>query len=54
MAIKLEYVPVASYTKNKDCPHNNALECGVKNCKRCGWNPEVAKKRMDKILWKRK
>lgn len=50
MAMKLEYVPVANYTKNTDCPHNCALVCEVKNCKRCGWNPTVAQKRMDKIL----
>ena len=54
MAIKLEYVPVANYTKNKDCPYNNALECSVKNCTRCGWNPEVAQRRLDKILGKGK
>lgn len=50
MAMKLEYVKVANYTKDTGCPHNNALLCEVKNCKRCGWNPIVAKRRLDKIL----
>jgi hypothetical protein len=50
MAIKLEYVPVANYTKETVCPHNAACRCTVQNCFRCGWNPKVAKMRMEKIL----
>lgn len=50
MAMKLEYVPVAHYEKDLSCPHNNALVCDTKKCKSCGWNPVVAKRRMDKIL----
>lgn len=52
MAMKLEYVPVANYTKNTGCPYNDTLRCEVKNCKRCGWNPVVAQQRIDKILRK--
>ena len=53
MAMKLEYVPIANYTKDTGCPHNADLRCDVKNCKRCGWNPEVAKRRLDAIQGKR-
>lgn len=49
MAIKLEYVKVANYTKQTDCPHNKELICTVKNCNRCGWNPKVAEIRLAKI-----
>ena len=50
MAMKLEYVKVANFKKSTDCPHNNALVCESKNCHKCGWHPDVAKRRMDKIL----
>lgn len=32
------------------CPHNEGVACGLKRkiCHRCGWNPEVAKKRREK------
>lgn len=50
MAMKLEYVKVANYTKDTGCPNNDGLRCDVKNCKRCGWNPIVAQKRMEKFL----
>lgn len=34
------------------CPHNDAVNCKYKEkpCRRCGWNPEVKKARLDKIL----
>lgn len=32
------------------CPHNNYLICLDKKCDTCGWNPEVAQQRMEKIL----
>lgn len=38
--------------KNKfPCPNNEAVECWYKErpCATCGWNPEVAKARLDKI-----
>ena len=49
MAMKLEYVKVANYKKNLSCPHNKELVCDTKMCKRCGWNPVVAKMRMEKL-----
>ena len=41
------------------CPYNAAVECGPidwrgrlaeRDCSRCGWNPKVAKARLDKRL----
>lgn len=29
-----------------DCPHNDGLICAVKKCDTCGWNPEVASRRL--------
>lgn len=34
------------------CPHNDACRCVQKNCGGCGWNPKVAKRRVDKLLAK--
>lgn len=52
MAIKLEYYKVDPNYRRKPyaCPHNEACRCEVKQCYKCGRNPKVAKKRMDKIL----
>lgn len=47
--MKLEYVKVAHYDKNRNCPHNDAVVCDKKKCYKCGWNPTVAKARMEKI-----
>jgi hypothetical protein len=52
MAIKLEYVKVSNYKKYTGCPYNDALQCTVKNCNCCGWNPKVAKLRLNKFLRK--
>ena len=49
MPIKLEYVKVASYTKQTVCHNNDAVRCDAKNCYNCGWNPVVAKMRLDKF-----
>ena len=49
MAIKLEYVKVGNYKKSTECPHNEAVCCKSKNCYHCGWNPNVAKIRLEKI-----
>ena len=49
MAMKLEYVKTARYQKDTSCPHNSYVRCEYKTCHRCGWNPNVAKIRMDKI-----
>lgn len=32
------------------CPYANDVSCFAINCKKCGWNPEVAKERMEKYL----
>lgn len=36
--------------KEQMCPHNNYVTCNNHECGSCGWNPEVAQKRMDKVL----
>lgn len=35
-----------------DCPNNGGVACNPKtrDCKKCGWNPEVAKARLAKII----
>lgn len=27
------------------CPYNSGVTCGWQECDRCGWNPDVSKKR---------
>lgn len=49
MAMKLEYVKIKRYTKNLSCPHNDACKCSKQTCWKCGWNPTVAQKRLDKF-----
>lgn len=29
------------------CPYNDAVECSSRKCSKCGWNPEVAKARLE-------
>ena len=36
--------------KGDPCPYNEGVECGIKNCAACGWNPTVSQDRMKKIL----
>lgn len=52
MAMKLEYVKVANYKKDFSCPHNSGVRCDEKMCYNCGWNPTVAKLRLEKIRQK--
>ena len=33
-----------------ECPYNKAVECSFRRCDKCGWNPEVAKARLDKYM----
>lgn len=43
-------------TPKFDCPHNEGVACDdykQKPCHRCGWNPKVAQKRLEKICEKR-
>ena len=49
MAMKLEYVKIKGYTKDTTCPHNEACRCTKRDCYKCGWNPTVAKARMEKL-----
>ena len=37
------------------CPYNEACSCDPKKrrCNRCGWNPDVAKARLEKTCYKR-
>lgn len=32
-----------------DCKFNRGVGCLVQDCEKCGWNPEVAKIRLEKI-----
>ena len=32
------------------CPHNLEVDCRNPECDRCGWNPEVAEARLEKIM----
>ena len=34
------------------CPHNSECRCKVITCGVCGWNPEVSKARIEKIVQK--
>lgn len=52
--MELEYIKVANYVKETVCPYNAACRCTAKNCGRCGWNPTVAKMRLEKIQGKGK
>lgn len=47
--MKLEYVKVASYKKDIQCPHNEMVLCDFKKCHKCGWHPNVQKARLEKI-----
>lgn len=40
--------------KTFPCPHNDGVECDQKQCYRCGWNPDVEKRRKEKIRQRRK
>ena len=35
-----------------DCPYESAVSCEIRNCDRCGWNPVVAKARLDAYMEK--
>lgn len=32
------------------CPHNREVTCEKRQCDSCGWNPDVAQRRMDKLM----
>ena len=50
--MKLEYYKVVPHGKKKRtvCPHNDACRCMTKDCYHCGWNPIVAKIRLEKAI----
>ena len=35
--------------KSTKCHYNDGCECDKRDCKRCGWNPKVAKARLEKM-----
>lgn len=40
--------------KQFTCPHNEGVVCSLKRCYTCGWNPDVEKRRKEKIRQRRK
>lgn len=36
-----------------ECPYNHGVACEIRECSRCGWNPEVAKARTEAYMEKR-
>ena len=32
------------------CPHNYELDCDTLKCESCGWNPEVARARVENVM----
>ena len=36
--------------EKQECKYNEGVECFVAKCEKCGWNPEVAKKRSEEFL----
>ena len=32
------------------CPHNRCVDCEDDACERCGWNPAVAKERIEAVM----
>ena len=35
-----------------ECRYNDACSCNVPNCESCGWNPEVARRRLKEYIQK--
>lgn len=42
--------------KLAECPHQETVFCyaSEKKCERCGWNPEVSERRLQRIIEQRK
>lgn len=38
-----------TYRGKWECPYHECVGCYVRNCDKCGWNPEVAKARLEKM-----
>lgn len=56
--MELQYYKVQKFKKDvMDCKYNEGCRCNRYQramCHRCGWNPRVAKARMDRILDQRR
>lgn len=39
-----------TYYGRWDCPYQEGVGCHVRNCNKCGWNPDVAKARLEKYM----
>ena len=37
------------YKGDEACVYNEGVSCIIHKCKKCGWNPDVAKKRMEAL-----
>ena len=35
---------------SRKCTYNSQVDCNAPACWKCGWNPRVAKERIDKLL----
>jgi hypothetical protein len=35
---------------NNICKLNKAVDCTEQKCENCGWNPDVAEKRIDELV----
>ena len=53
--MELQYVKVHQYDTPKTCQYNDGCCCNTyqrSGCYRCGWNPKVVEKRMEKLMGK--
>ena len=37
-------------SNNHTCKFNKAIDCTEQKCEKCGWNPEVTEKRIEKLV----
>jgi hypothetical protein len=42
-----KYIPSERY-----CPHNQEVTCSEQRCRRCGWNPEENRRRVEALRYK--
>ena len=47
--IKQGLVPYERSQALPECHHNEGVACGAQKCGSCGWNPAVAKKRLEAL-----
>lgn len=41
-----------TYYGRWECPYQNGVGCHIRSCDKCGWNPVVAKARLDAYMEK--